>query len=209
MTSDREFDVDVIGAGPGGYATALYGASAGLSIAVVQRDKVGGTCLNRGCIPAKTFLQTASVVRAVAGAKEFGVQASQPSVDFALSQTHKQTVVDQLHRGLAGLMKHRRISLFAGTGAVLPGRKVRIDGDGDRIQISARHIVLATGSAPRGLPGFNIDHEIVLTSDDVLDLGSLPRSVAIVGGGVIGCEFASMFSEPDALRSPLAKRCWP
>jgi dihydrolipoamide dehydrogenase len=195
MASDTEFDVAVIGAGPGGYATALYGASAGLSIAVVERDKVGGTCLHRGCIPAKTFLHTASVVRAVAGAKEFGVQASQPSVDFAFSQTHKQKVVDQLHAGLASLMKHRQITLFAGTGTLLPGRKVRIDGDHDRVQISARHIVLATGSAPRGLPGFNIDHKLVLTSDDVLGLESLPGSVAIVGGGVIGCEFASMFSD--------------
>jgi dihydrolipoamide dehydrogenase len=195
MTSRTEFDVAVIGAGPGGYATALYGALAGLSIAVVEQDKVGGTCLHRGCIPAKTFLQTASVVRTVAGAKEFGVQASQPSVDFALSQTHKQKVVDQLHAGLAGLIKHRQITVFAGTGALLPGRRVQIDGDRDRTQISARHVVLATGSAPRALPGFDIDHQLVLTSDDVLDLESLPRSVAIIGGGVIGCEFASMFAD--------------
>src|SRR5215471_7610322 len=104
MTSETEFDVAVIGAGPGGYATALYGSLAGLRIAVVEREKVGGTCLHHGCIPMKTFLQTATVARTVAGAKEFGVHTSQPSVDFAASQVYKQKVVDQLHHGLASLM---------------------------------------------------------------------------------------------------------
>ena len=193
-----EFDVVVIGGGPGGYATALYGASAGLSVAVVERDKVGGTCLHRGCVPAKEFLETASVVRTVAGAKEFGVQAGQPVVDFSVSQGRKQKVVDQLFKGLAGLMKGRGIVTFDGTGTLLPGRRVRIDGASgteQAVEITGRNVVLAPGSAPRTIPGFDIDGRVVLTSDEVLALDSLPASVAVIGGGAIGCEFASMFSD--------------
>jgi dihydrolipoamide dehydrogenase len=195
MASDTEFDVVVIGGGPGGYATALYGAQAGLRIALVEREKVGGTCLHRGCIPAKTFLETASVLRTVAGAKEFGVQALQPSVDFALSQARKQKVVDQLYRGLANLMMRRRITVFAGTGTLLHGSRVQVEGEEGKTEISGRHVVIATGSVPRSLRGFDVDAELVLTSDDVLGLDSLPRSVAVIGGGAVGCEFTSMFSD--------------
>jgi dihydrolipoamide dehydrogenase len=201
-----EFDVVVIGGGPGGYATALYGASAGLKIAVVERDKVGGTCLHRGCVPAKEFLETATVVRTVAGAKEFGVQAGQPVVDFAVSQGRKQKVVDQLWKGLAGLMKGRGIVTFAGTGTLLPDNRVRVDGsengsgevgsrEGGPFEITGRNIVLAPGSSPRAIPGFDVDGRLVLTSDEVLALDALPASVAVIGGGAIGCEFASMFSD--------------
>jgi dihydrolipoamide dehydrogenase len=192
---DSEFDVVVIGGGPGGYATALYGAAAGLRIAVIEHDKVGGTCLHRGCIPAKEFLETASVVRTVAGAKEFGVQAGQPTVDFAVSQGRKQKVVDQLYRGLAGLMKGRGIELFTGTGTLLPGRRVRVRASDGTTELSGANVVLASGSVPRTIPGFDVDGRVVLTSDEVLSLDALPSSVAVIGGGAIGCEFASMFSD--------------
>ena len=195
-TAERtQFDVVVIGGGPGGYATALYGASAGLDVAVVERDKVGGTCLHRGCIPAKEFLETASIVRTVAGAKEFGVQAGQPVVDFAVSQGRKQKVVDQLYKGLAGLMAGRGITTFIGTGTLQPGKRVRVEGGGDSIEITGRDVVLASGSVPRTIPGFDVDGRLVLTSDEVLALNSLPGSVAVIGGGAIGCEFASMFAD--------------
>ncbi|HXQ90222.1 MAG TPA: dihydrolipoyl dehydrogenase [Acidimicrobiales bacterium] len=199
ITTDQPtaFDVVVIGGGPGGYATALYGAAAGLRIAVVERDKVGGTCLHRGCVPAKEFLETASVVRTVAGAKEFGVQAGQPVVDFAVSQGRKQKVVDQLFKGLAGLMKGRGIVTFDGTGTLLPDHRVRVDpvGGGPAIEITGDNVVLAPGSEPRTIPGFEIDGRLVLTSDEVLALEALPASLAVIGGGAIGCEFASMFSD--------------
>jgi dihydrolipoamide dehydrogenase len=190
-TAER-FDVVVVGGGPGGYAAALYGANAGLRIAVVEKEKVGGTCLHRGCIPAKEFLETASVFRTVAGAKEFGVQVDQPGIDFAASQSRKQKVVDGLWKGLQGLMKSRKITAIQGTGSLTRGRLVRVD---DGSELIGDHVILASGSVPRTLPGFDVDGRIVMTSDEVLDLEALPSSAVVVGGGAIGCEFASMMSD--------------
>jgi dihydrolipoamide dehydrogenase len=189
------FDLVVLGGGPGGYATALYGASAGLRVAVVERDKVGGTCLHRGCIPAKELLETAAVYRTVSEAKEFGVLAEQPAIDFRTSQARKQKVVDQNYRGLQGLMAGRGITVVAGTGQLLPGRRVQVSGPDGTVEIAGQHVVLAAGSLPRSIPGFEVDGRVVLTSDEVLDLETLPRSVAVIGGGAIGCEFASMFAD--------------
>jgi dihydrolipoamide dehydrogenase len=191
-----EFDLVIIGGGPGGYGAALYGGAAGLSVALVEMDKVGGTCLHRGCVPAKEFLETASVYRAVAGAKEFGIQAGQPTVDFAVSQDRKGKVVDQLFKGLVGLLAKRKVTTFAGKGKLLPGKIVEVTGpDGTSQRIGGRFVVLAAGSVPRTLPGFDVDDRYVMTSDEVLDLGRLPGSAVVIGGGAIGCEFASMMSD--------------
>ncbi len=191
-TTSNDFDLVVIGGGPGGYAAALYAASAGMSVAVVEKEKVGGTCLLKGCVPTKEFLETASVYRTVANAKEFGVEAGQPTVDFSVSQDRKQKVVDHLQRGLSGLMRSRGIEILQGKGTLSPSHKVRIS-SGE--EITGRYALLASGSVPRSIPGFDIDGKTVMTSDELLSLTELPASAVVIGGGAIGCEFASFLSD--------------
>jgi dihydrolipoamide dehydrogenase len=192
ITLAEQFDVVVIGGGPGGYAAALHGALLGLNIAVVEKDKVGGTCLHRGCIPAKEFLETATVYRTVAGAKEFGILSDPPLVEFSQSQARKQKIVDQLWRGLAGLMKKRKITVIEGTGTLGPNKTVTVSNGQELV---GRNVILASGSVPRTIPGFEVDGKIVMTSDEVLMLDKLPSTAVVVGGGAIGCEFASMLSD--------------
>jgi dihydrolipoyl dehydrogenase len=187
----------VIGGGPGGYSAALYGASAGLKVAMVEKDVLGGTCLNRGCIPAKAFLETAAVKRHVEHAAEFGIDASAPSVNFAVTQARKQKIVAGLVGGIAAMCKGRKVEVFNGVGSLGADHTVSISSGDATATITGDNVLLATGSVPRLIPNFERGGPI-MTSDEVLDLDYVPGRVAVIGGGAIGCEFASTFADLGA-----------
>ena len=194
----EQFDLVIVGGGPGGYGAALYAASAGLTVALVEKDALGGTCLNRGCIPAKAFLETAAVHRHVAHAAEFGIESSPPVVNFAVTQNRKQKIVDGLVKGIGGLIKSRKVTFYAGIGSLGPDRIVTVAlADGSSVQAQGRGVILAAGSVPRTIPGFDRGGPI-MTSDEVLMLDYVPAKIAVIGGGAIGCEFASTFSDLGA-----------
>ena len=198
IDQQQEFDLVVLGGGPGGYAAALYGASAGMRIAMVEERRLGGTCLNCGCIPAKELLQTAEVFRTVKNAAEFGVQSSSATIDLVHTQVRKQAVVDRLVGGLETLLKGRKVTMIPGTGTLMAdARTIRVS---DGTEVRGRNVLVATGSSPRALAvdGFEFDGRRVLSSNDVLEVDAIPARVAVVGGGAIGCEFASFLVDIGA-----------
>lgn len=191
----EHFDLVVIGGGPAGYAAALYAGGAGLTVGLVERDRIGGTCLHRGCIPAKELLETAAVHRTVSEAAEFGVITSAPTLDFSVTQARKQRIIDGLTAGVEGLLKRRKAKVFNGTGSLGANRHVTVTSpDGDVSTISGDAVLLAAGSVPRTIPGFEVGGRI-MTSDELLEMPAIPASAVVIGGGAIGCEFASMMSD--------------
>ena len=166
-----------------------------MSVALVERDTIGGTCLNRGCIPAKAFLETAAANRHVAHASEFGINANSTGIDFAVSQARKAGIVDGLVKGLTGLTKSKKVTYILGTGSLEANRTVNIAmADGSAKKIQGTNVILASGSVPRTIKGFPIGGSI-MTSDEVLMLNTIPKRIAVIGGGAIGCEFASTFAD--------------
>ncbi len=189
------YDVVIIGGGPGGYAAALYAHNFGLSTALVTKERVGGTCLLRGCIPAKTWLETAAVYSMIGRAGEFGVETSAPQLDWGAARARKTKVVDGLVKGLSGLLASRGADVRSGFGRLVGGGvEVRAD-DGSTELLEGRHVILATGSVPQSIPGYDIDGERVVTSTHALDWDRRPDRVAIVGAGAIGAEFASLLAD--------------
>jgi dihydrolipoamide dehydrogenase len=182
------YDVVVVGAGTGGYSTALRAAQLGKRVALVERDeRLGGTCLLRGCIPTKALLQSAAVMDTVNRAMEWGIKAS-GDPDWSAVRAFEDRIVDKLVKGVAGLVKARGIALLHGTAKLLPGPVVEVDGT----RVDAADVVLATGSAPKLLPGVQVTERIV-TSDQALVADRIPASVVVIGAGAVGLEFASLY----------------
>jgi dihydrolipoamide dehydrogenase len=186
--TDNGFDVVILGAGSGGYACALRAAQLGMRVAMVEKDKVGGTCLHYGCIPTKALLHAAEVADEVRDGSTIGVNASLDAIDMKGVNGYKDNVVGGLYKGLQGLVKAAKIEVIEGEGRLVAPNTVQV---GDR-QLTGRQVVLATGSYPRSLPGLEIDGR-VMTSEQALKLDFVPDSVIIIGGSVIGVEFASVW----------------
>ena len=187
-------DIVIIGGGPGGYVCAIRAAQNGLSVALVEKGQLGGTCLNRGCIPTKALAHTADVMDAVSRGADLGLVIPEARVDFARVMARKDRVVARLRGGVGLLLKRRKIDVLSGVGTLAGTRAVEATAlDGSTTRLEARNIVIATGSEPIAPRMFGYDGVNMLTSEDVLKLKELPESMLIVGAGVIGCEFASIF----------------
>lgn len=199
----NEYDVVVLGGGTGGYVAAIRASQLGMKVAVVEKDRLGGTCLHRGCIPSKALLRSAEVYHTLKNGAYYGVEAGDIGINFVRMQERKQEIVNQLHKGVQHLMKQGKIDVYEGTGRIMgpsifspQAGAVNVEyKNGESEILVPKFVLIATGSRPRTLPGLTIDKETVITSDEALELTELPKSVLIVGGGVIGIEWASLFND--------------
>jgi len=199
----KQYDFVILGGGPGGYTAAIRAAQLGRTVALVEKDKLGGTCLHRGCIPTKALLRSAEVYALARESGAFGVETGGVTLDFGKVQARKRQIVEQLHKGVEFLMKKHKIDVYIGSGRVTGpsifsprSGAVAVElADGEAELLVGDRLIIAAGSRPRLLPGLEADGECVLTSDDALALKALPASVLIIGGGVIGVEWASMMND--------------
>ena len=191
---NQEYDVVIIGGGTGGYVAAIRASQLGLKTAVVERGKLGGTCLHAGCIPSKALLRSAEVYSNAKNADKFGVIAPEVGLDFSKVQARKEEITERLYKGVQHLMKKGKIDVYEGKGSILQSKDVlvKLNNEEREMILIPRNILIATGSRPRTLPGLEADSEYVMTSDEALQMKELPNSIIIVGGGVIGIEWASM-----------------
>lgn len=200
----KEYDLVILGGGTGGYVAAIRASQLGLKTAVVEKGKLGGTCLHAGCIPSKALLRSAEVYAQTKNSEAFGIIASDVRLDFAKVQARKSAIVEQLYKGVRHLMKKGKIDVYAGFGRILgpsifspmPGTiSVEMNDGTENEMLVPKNVIIATGSRPRTLPGLEIDGEFVITSDEALQMETLPSSIIIVGGGAIGIEWASMLND--------------
>ncbi len=197
--TDKQYDIAIIGAGPGGYQAAIRAAQYGAKVALIEKDKLGGTCLNRGCIPTKALYTSAELIEKTKKADEFGVKIKDFDINYSKAVERKNRIVKELVDGIYTLEKAWKNDIYRGHGKIIKGDinngfEISIHGE-DNAKINAKRVLIATGSSPRLFPAFNIDHKRILTSDDILDpkFKTVPESIIIIGGGLIGCEFAYIF----------------
>ena len=186
--ADYNFDVVILGGGSGGYAAALRSAQLGKTVALVEKDKLGGTCLHRGCIPTKALLHSAEVADTTRDAAAYGVNATFQSIDMNQVNKYRDGVVDRLFKGLTGLIGSKNITVVAGEGRLTGAKTITVNGD----NYTGTNVVLASGSYSRTLPGLEIGGRVI-TSEHALQLNFVPKKVIVLGGGVIGVEFASVW----------------
>ena len=186
------YDVVIIGAGPGGYVAALRAAQLGMKVAVVERDNVGGTCLNWGCIPSKALIRNAEVVSLFKDARQWGVTVDGMRVDFGAAVDRSRGVVDRMTRGVNFLFRKNGVDVVAGQGRLLDARTVAVEGADEPLEAGA--VIIATGARPRSLPGLDVDGELVMTSREALEARAMPPRAVFVGGGAIGCELAYVYN---------------
>lgn len=190
----ERYDVAVIGAGPGGYVAAIRASQRGAKVCLVEKDQLGGTCLNRGCIPTKALVASAEAIMAVKNASEHGISIDGWSYDFGKIMARKNAVVTRLRKGVEFLMKKNKIAVLKGEAHVRAPRKFTVTADGPCQEVEADKIIIATGSKAAMIPGFEYDGRTVVTSEEMLEAPKVPETLLVVGGGVIGCEFASIFA---------------
>ncbi|HEX3629128.1 MAG TPA: dihydrolipoyl dehydrogenase [Candidatus Dormibacteraeota bacterium] len=189
---DEAFDVAVIGGGSAGYVGAIRGAQLGLKVAVVEKEKLGGTCLHRGCIPTKSFLHSSELAHLVHTAGVLGLKSDGVQVDWPAVIKRKEAVVNQLWRGVEFLMKKNKITVFKGEADIESEHRVTVRGSGE--VVNAKNLLVATGSRPKSLPGLNMDGNRVINSDHAVNLDQMPKSIVIVGAGAVGTEFACVYN---------------
>ena len=188
------FDVVILGGGSGGYVAAIRAGQLGLHTAVVEAEKVGGTCLHRGCIPTKALLQSAALLDQLRDGHRLGVTTGEVSFDYTVAAARRDEVVSTLHRGVQGLLKKNRVTTVAGRGRITGRGQVMVAAEaGDQVELEAGHVIVATGSRPRQIPAMECDGRQVLTSDDALFLDAVPPSAIVLGAGAVGVEFASFW----------------
>ena len=191
----KKYDLLIIGGGPGGYVAAIKGAQLDLSVGLIERDKVGGACLHKGCIPTKALIQSTHVYELFKRSKEFGIVTKGVSADFSGFHKRKQTIVNRLFGGVEHLLKKNKVDVLKGTGQIVsPGKVLVTDGNKTKEEVSAKNIIIATGSSPVVFKGLPHDKENVLTSDDILEIKEIPSSLLIIGGGSVGIEFAYIYN---------------
>jgi dihydrolipoamide dehydrogenase len=197
LANGETFDLTVIGSGPGGYVAAIRAAQLGLKTAVVERDPAGcgGTCLLRGCVPTKALLHTADLFQDLKNGREFGIVAENVGIDFPTLMTRKQRIVNRLSKGIETyLFKKNKITLYKGQGRLEGARTVVVKGEREETRVATKAVLLATGSRPRSLPGMTPDGKAIVTSDEILELKEMPKSLVVIGAGAVGIEFASVFA---------------
>jgi dihydrolipoamide dehydrogenase len=191
----ERFDVAIIGGGSGGYVAAIRAAQLGLRTALIEQDKVGGTCLHRGCIPTKALLQSAFLLDAARQGQRLGVRIGEVTLDYPAAARNRDAVVSRLHKGIEGLMRKNQITLLRGHGRLAGRGQIEVaDADGSRTGLDANAVILASGSRPRSLPGLDVDGRAVITSDEALTLDHVPQTAIVLGAGAVGVEFASLYS---------------